>query len=91
MALEDIADRLVTDRIAQVGQRTHDAVIPPRAILAGHPHHQVFDLLVNAGTPNRLVWLGGVTFLIDELAVPGEDRVGLGNRRDRFQGLLPNF
>jgi hypothetical protein len=26
--------------------------------------------------------------LIDELAVPGEDRVGLGNRRNLFQGLL---
>jgi len=29
VTFQDVADRLVTDRIAQVGQRTHDAVILP--------------------------------------------------------------
>jgi hypothetical protein len=29
VTFQDVADRLGTDRIAQVGQRTHDAVIPP--------------------------------------------------------------
>src|SRR5437879_982765 len=48
MMFEDVADRLVTDGIAQVGQRTHDAVIAPRAVLPGHAHHQVFYLLRNA-------------------------------------------
>ena len=45
MALEDIADGLVADRIAQVAQSAHNPVIAPRAVLSGHPHHQAFDLL----------------------------------------------
>ena len=72
---QDVAYCLVTDRIPQVDQSIHDAVIAPRAVLPGHPHHQVFDLLVHARTPKRLGWLGGVTLLIDALAVPGEDRL----------------
>src|SRR5262245_17300365 len=39
VTMQDDAYRLVTDRIAQVGQRTHDAGLPPRALLSGHPHH----------------------------------------------------
>ncbi|SRR6266540_2497056 len=35
VTFQNVAHRLVTDRIAEVSQRTHDAVIPPRAILAG--------------------------------------------------------
>src|SRR5262249_51231017 len=31
MTFEDVADRLVTDGIAQVGESTHDAGIAPRA------------------------------------------------------------
>ena len=63
MAFEDVAHRLVADRIAQVGQGTHDAVIAPRAILAGHAHHQGLQLLVDAGTSQRLARLGAVTLL----------------------------
>jgi hypothetical protein len=44
--------------------------------------------LVNPRTANWLVWLGGINQLIDERAVPGENRVRLGNCRDLFQGLL---
>jgi hypothetical protein len=52
MMLEDIPYALVAERVSQVGQGSHDAVIAPGAILAGHPHHQVFDLLVDVGTAN---------------------------------------
>ena len=44
MALEDVADRLVTDRIAQISQRPHNAIIPPRAVLSGHTHHEIFTV-----------------------------------------------
>jgi hypothetical protein len=88
MALEDIAYCLVTDRIAQVGQRTHDAIIPPRAILAGHPHHQVFALLIKARTAHGLIELGTRTLLVHACAVPSQDSVGLGNRGKLFQDLF---
>ena len=85
MMLEDIPYALVAERVSQVGQGSHDAVIAPGAILAGHPHHEVFDLLVDAGTANRLMELGTITLPGRERAVPRQDSVGLGNRRHLFQ------
>src|SRR5574341_706941 len=63
MTLEDITHRLVTDGIAQIGQCPHDTVVAPRAILSGHPHHEVFERLVNGGTSWSLALWGGVTLL----------------------------
>ena len=54
MALEHIAHRLVTDCQAQVAQGADDPVIATGAILSGHLHYECLDLLVNAGTSNRL-------------------------------------
>src|SRR6266487_931731 len=88
MAFEDGADRLVADRIAQVGQGTHDAVIAPRAILPGHPHHHIFDLLVNARTPNRLGPLGDITQRGGKFAVPGQYGVRLGHCGNLLKRLL---
>src|SRR5712691_6156543 len=88
VVFENVPYRLVTDGIAQIDQRPHDAVVAPRAILSGHPYHQGFERLVNPRTANWPVWLGGVNQLIDERAVPGENRVRRGNRRALFQGLL---
>jgi hypothetical protein len=85
VTLEDIPHRLVTDGIAQVGQSTHNAIIAPGAIRARHPHHEVFDLFVNARTADRLMNLGTITLLVRERAVPGEDSIGLGNRRDLLE------
>jgi hypothetical protein len=88
VTFQDVAHRLGANRIAQVGQRTHNAVIPPRAILAGHLYHQVFDLSTDARTANRRLGLGTITLLVRKHAVPSQDGVGLGNRRYLFQSLL---
>src|SRR4029077_2009679 len=40
VALQDIADGLVTDHIAQVHQSPHDTVIAPGAILPGYANNQ---------------------------------------------------
>src|SRR5215510_9153308 len=90
MAFENIADRLVADAIAQVGHGTGNAVIAPRAILSGHPHYQILDLLTDAGTSNRRA-RQGVNGLVYELTMPGEDGVGLRNRGDLCQSLLPEL
>src|SRR6267378_8288031 len=88
MAFEDVADRLVTDGIAQVGQSTHDAVIAPRAVLPGHAHHQVLYLLRRAGTADCLASLGAIALVFDEPAVPGEDGCRLHNGSDLLKRLL---
>ena len=95
LAFQDVPHRLVADVIAQIAQGTYNAVIPPRAILAGHAYHEVFQLLVDAGTSDRLTLRRTAIVLVHELAVPGEDGVRLRNRRDLLQGLptelLPNL
>jgi hypothetical protein len=88
MLLEDIPYALVAERVSQIGQGSHDAVIAPRAVLAGHPHHQVFDLFGDARTANGLGELGTLTLLGRACAVPGQDCIGLGHRRNLFQSLF---
>src|SRR5438093_7433783 len=40
MALENVAHRLVTHGVSEIGECPHDAVITPRAILLGHADNQ---------------------------------------------------
>jgi hypothetical protein len=88
MALEDIAHRLVADRVSQMVQGALNAVIAPRAVLSCHADHQGFNRFVDAGTSNGLVWLGGVHLLVGERAVPGKDSIRPGHGGDCFQRLL---
>jgi hypothetical protein len=88
MMLEYIPHALVAERVSPVGQSSHDAVIAPGAVLAGHPNHQVFDLLVDARTANWLMEMRPVTLLARKRAVPSQDSIGLGNHRHLSQGLF---
>ena len=88
VTFQDVAHCLVAHTIAQVGQGTHNAVIAPRTILSGHPHHEVFDLFLNARTADRLQGLGTIALPTRACAVPGKNGVGLGNRRNLCQGFL---
>ena len=47
MALQDIAHRLVTDGVPEVGEGPHDPIVAPRAIFLRQAHHQGLQLLVN--------------------------------------------
>jgi hypothetical protein len=85
MAFQEVPHCLVADTIAQIGQGAHNAVIPPRTILAGHAYYEGLDLLSNAGTSNRRARLGSVTLLGTQFPVPGEDRIRLRNRCDLFE------
>ena len=88
MLLEDIPYALVAERVSQIGQGSHDAVIAPGAVLAGHPHHQVFDLFSDARTANGLGELNTITLLNRACAVPSQNSVGLSYRRNLFQSLF---
>jgi hypothetical protein len=91
LAFQDVPHRLVADTIAQIAQGPYNAVIPPRAILAGHAHHEVFPLLGDAGTSDRWTLRRTDIVLVHELAVPSEDGVRLRNRRDLLQCLSAQF
>jgi len=88
VAFQDIPHGLIADAIAQVEQSTHNAIIPPRAVLSGHAHHKVFQLLVDAGTSHRWRRLCVGTRLDHKLAMPGENGLGLRDCRNFFQGFL---
>ena len=88
MMLEDIPYALVAERVSQIGQGSHNAVIAPGAVLAGHTHHQVFDLFGDVRTANGLEALDTITLLGRACAVPSQDSVGLGHRRHLFQSLF---
>jgi hypothetical protein len=91
MAFQDVADRWGTDGVPEIGEGSDDPVIAPRAVLAGHAHHEIFQRLVNAGTSDRRTRLCAVTRLGHKFAMPGEDGVRLGNRRDLCQGFPPEL
>src|SRR5712691_3074664 len=67
MALQDVADALVTDRIAQVCQSPHDAVIAPGAILPGYAHNQRLQFRDNFWTAWGPPLGGAVKLLGDQL------------------------
>src|SRR5437660_264162 len=60
MALEDIAHGLITDRVPEIGQGTHDPVIAPRTILVRHAYHQRLQLLVDLRSTQRLALLRAI-------------------------------
>src|SRR5713101_8617306 len=91
VTLEDVPHRLVADRIAQVGEGAHDAVVAPGAILPCYADNQRFELLVDFGTAWRLALLRAVKLLSDQFAVPGEDGGGFDNGGDLRQRLLPQL
>ena len=88
MPLEDVPHCLITDPIAQVLQSALDTIIVPGTIFSGHTDHHSFNLVVNSGPAYTLGRLRGGRLLVSEFAVPGEDRIRLGNCGDCLQGLL---
>ena len=74
MALEDIADRLVTDRRAQVGEGVDDPIVAPGTMLPRHAHDQRLQLWIDGGTSWSLTLLRAVKLLGHELAVPAKKR-----------------
>src|SRR5215510_7439137 len=72
VALENVPHRLVTDRIAQIRQRSSNAIIAPGTIVLSHADNQGLQLWVYFGTTGSLALGGAIKFLGDELAMPGE-------------------
>ena len=77
--LQDVAHRLVRNRIAQIGERTDDPILPPTAVLLGHADNQRLDLRADS-RPSRVGSMAGSVELAgDQAAVPAENRLGLGD------------
>src|SRR5262245_18213482 len=88
MPLQDVPHGLVADTIAQMRERSSDAIIGPRAILLGHAHYQRLQFLADLWSPKSLALLGTVKLLSNSGAVPGQDRIGWDEVRNLFQYAL---
>ena len=84
---EDVADGLIGDLVAQIGQCTLNAVVTPGRILACHAEHQLDDFLGHRWTADRLAFVTVIPFLSDERAMPAENRVRREERADFLQSL----
>jgi hypothetical protein len=69
-------------------QGFRDTVIALRAIFLGHTHHRGLQLLFNLGSSKSAPALESVKPLRDELAVQGENGVGLHDCGDFLQSLF---
>ena len=77
--LQDVADRLVTHVVTQIGERSHDPIISPARVLHGHPNNSSLDLRPDSRTAGIGAVSGTVEFAGDQPPVPGQDCVGLGH------------
>src|SRR5215468_3002017 len=88
MAFEDVANRLVTDGVPEVGQSADDPVIAPGTILLGQADNQRLQLRVDHGATRSLPLLRAIKLLGHELPMPGKNRVWLNDRGYFLEGLL---
>jgi hypothetical protein len=95
VSFQDIANGLITDRIAEMGQGADYTIVPPGPILSGQAHHQGFQLRIDRRAPWRPAFLRAVELLGDELAMPGQNGVGLDKgdyfRQRPFSKLLADL
>jgi hypothetical protein len=74
-----VADSLVRDVVAEIGEGTRDPIVAPSAVLLRHADNQRFDLRANSRPPRIGAMLGAVELAGDQTAVPAENRLGLGD------------
>src|SRR5439155_25515136 len=76
VALADVDHGLVTEGIPQIGQRPHETIRAPRAVLVGQAAHQAFKVLIDLRSTWSLALLGTSTLLRHQCTVPAEHGVG---------------
>jgi hypothetical protein len=81
VAVQDIANRLIADMIAQIGQGPRNPVIAPIAVFPGHANDQLLDLSLDPRPATAATGPRAIEFVGDQLAVPGQDGVRSGDIR----------
>jgi hypothetical protein len=75
VASQDIADRLIADLVAQIGQRSRNPIITPVTVLLCHADDQLLDLSLDPKPAGASTGLRTIEFPGHQLAVPGQDGV----------------
>jgi hypothetical protein len=82
VAPQDIANRLIGNLVAQIGQRPCNPVIAPVPVLAGHTNDQLLDFSLDARPARASTRLRAIELAGDKLAIPAENGVRPGDGRD---------
>ena len=91
VAFQDVADRLVAQRVTHVGKCAGDPVVAPIAVLGGKPDDQVLNLSIDVGPTGIAPLLRAIELHRDEPPVPGEDSLGLHDARDLSEDRPPEL
>ena len=81
VALQDIANCLVADLIAEIGQCPYNPIIAPIPVLLGHADDQLLDLSADPRPARTSTGLRAIEFAGHLFAVPGQDGVWSGHVR----------
>src|ERR1700704_4256853 len=73
VASQNIANRLIGNHIAEIGQRARNPVIAPVPVLARHAEDQLLHFALDPWSARPLPSLRAVEFAGDQLTVPGQD------------------
>ena len=76
--------------MTQIGQCAHDAVISPAAVLARKPDHQRLDFRRYPGPAGIAATAGAVELVRNQLPIPGEKGIRLGDLCDILQSFASN-
>ena len=82
VAAQNVSHRLIGQAVTQIGQSSDDAVISPAGVLSRHSHYQGFHFRWNRRAAWILPVFGAVELIGDELPIPSEDGIGLGDTGD---------
>ena len=87
MLAQDVADRPIRDSMAQIGQRTHDAVISPAAVLARQLDYQRLHFRRDPWAAGRGTTMAPVELLRYQSSIPGQKGIRLGSAGDILQSF----
>jgi hypothetical protein len=59
----------------------NDAIVTPAGILARKAHNELYHLQIDQRSADAPMLLGAVEFASDQFAIPGKNRVRLGDAR----------
>ena len=84
---QDIAHGTLIDMMPQIRQGTLDPSIAPGAVLLGHAHDELFDLLSDPRAAKRAAVCAPIELLRDAVVIPPQEGVRRGHRRDLFEAF----
>ena len=89
MPLQDVPHSLIPDGVAEIGQRAHHSVVAPAGILSRHFDDQLLQFRLDRRPAGIAALFGSIELLRNELPVPSQNGVRLGNAGDLCQRLPP--